>query len=214
MLRAAAIAGDCVHNLRAALDYIVTELVRIAKADLLRQHQFPIFDDQGKFARTVGPDIRHLNARGPLVGITLGFDTIEQLQPYKRGNSAREDPLFLLHSLSNADKHRQILDWQLLVAKATGSVDFGVPVLKQTPGRVLPGLFANREQELLRVRFGGVPPTNYDLTAQVDAHLWFVCAPVKGEKRLLIPHSVLDSLCEHVSMVLDLFEKHVLSDPP
>ena len=36
------------------------------------------------------------------------LETIESVQPYKRGNGGRRNPLFLLSELNNTDKHRVI----------------------------------------------------------------------------------------------------------
>ena len=48
------IVGDIMHNLRSALDYIVTALVNQSRTRLTTSHQFPIYLDSTKFARTVG----------------------------------------------------------------------------------------------------------------------------------------------------------------
>src|SRR4051812_13956001 len=50
----AVITDDYVHNLRSALDYIVTGLVEASGADLHTRHQFPIYESKKLFRKEVG----------------------------------------------------------------------------------------------------------------------------------------------------------------
>ncbi len=45
--------GDLMHNLRCALDYIITALVAASDAELSQRHQFPIFLRAEDFHRKV-----------------------------------------------------------------------------------------------------------------------------------------------------------------
>lgn len=109
--RLASIAGDYIHNLRSALDYIVTALVDITpKLQLTTNHQFPLYDDAGTYATkvwTMGETV----GRGPLRGLKDGLTIFEPFQPYHTQPDPDADPLAQLQRLSNADKHRQILGY-------------------------------------------------------------------------------------------------------
>lgn len=100
-----AIVGDCLHNLRSALDYLVWQLVLSnPPSQPNRRNMFPIcgtpkdFESQVKGKRLAGV---HREA----------IKIIESLQPYNNP----DHPLALLDSLYNADKHRD-LNYTLSVA--------------------------------------------------------------------------------------------------
>lgn len=95
------IAGDCVHNLRSALDNLVYALaIRDSgndpppSADRL---QFPIADDNGAFVKQ-GFRI------APLSDATQA--RIERAQPYNRPHQELPPLLSLLRDFNNLDKHR------------------------------------------------------------------------------------------------------------
>jgi hypothetical protein len=96
------IVGDCLHNLRCALDNLVLELA-IARnggpvsSKVESDSGFPVQvqQDTGKLDNMLGDIDEHAKA------------VIEGLQPYKRGNRlAKTDPLWWLNKLNNMDKHR------------------------------------------------------------------------------------------------------------
>src|SRR5207245_7717261 len=92
--------GDCIHNARSALDNLVCALIR--RHDLFhrcKSRAFPICDTDDKYAKR--------KAQGDLDGVpALAITFIDNLQPHIRGNTAHQDPLWLLNELSNQDKHR------------------------------------------------------------------------------------------------------------
>ena len=97
------IIGDCLHNLRSALDNLVYDLVIAYHGDLpppqfVEYSEFPIF----------GPKAMSSSARQKRIG---GIDPnaqalIEGLQPHNQGDEYASDLLWKLHQLSNMDKHR------------------------------------------------------------------------------------------------------------
>ena len=97
--------GECVHNLRSALDNLAFALSRLRR-DPPRNPgaiAFPIYCDKRQFKEH---GIRKLNQM-PDAAKTL----IERLQPFQRNRSDVEgtpetDALVLLQWLNNADKHR------------------------------------------------------------------------------------------------------------
>lgn len=97
--------GECVHNLRSALDNLAFALARLRRdpPDKPQRIAFPIFQDRAQFEKVGRGNIDQL----PDQAVSL----IERLQPFQRDGSAafgtpERDALVLLQWLSNADKHR------------------------------------------------------------------------------------------------------------
>lgn len=97
--------GECVHNLRSALDNLAFALARVSRDPPEKPSRvaFPIYQDRAKFEKDGRKDIDQL----PKAAAEL----IEKLQPFQRDGSQEfgtpeSDALVLLQSLSNADKHR------------------------------------------------------------------------------------------------------------
>jgi len=95
------LVGDCVGNLRAALDHAICDIVMLGGESCDRT-QFPIVDVQ----KVSG------GAPKPLyVGAKVADEllvAIEQLQPFQDGAKAEAHPLAIVRDLSNADKHRTL----------------------------------------------------------------------------------------------------------
>ena len=90
------LAGEAVHNLRAALDHFV---YAAAKGRERGKTQFPIYTDPCEF-QVLSPRF----VRGVPEAVRA---RIEGAQPYRRSPSdPTEDALALLRTLSNRDKHR------------------------------------------------------------------------------------------------------------
>lgn len=104
LIRWSLCAGDCVHNLRSALDHLVYliaihETKRDPPADE-RRLQFPITDCPSAFA---DQERRRLNSLSPHVRAA-----IQGLQPYHRTHQELPPLLAVLRELDDADKHRLI----------------------------------------------------------------------------------------------------------
>jgi hypothetical protein len=94
------IVGDCVQNLRAALDHLVCQLVYDKGEEPTWRHAFPLFTE---------PVTRRTwkNRTAKLDPQAVAF--IERYQPYHHPDGARSHLLFALRELSNEDKHRLLL---------------------------------------------------------------------------------------------------------
>jgi hypothetical protein len=96
--------SDAIHNMRAAMDYLVYQLAKLDSGQFQTGTQFPIED--AKIATTpsgnnVGFDIRK---KKMLKGLSSDhIDRIEQLQPYNGVDWTRN-----LRDISNPDKHRDL----------------------------------------------------------------------------------------------------------
>ena len=105
--------GEIAHDLRSALDGLVYQLgvLNGATEERLTRTQFPIFL-KGRPAGCRGRCRRampHFDCHGrEMIGPLRPEHQrrIERLQPFKRENLGRKSPLYLLHELNNADKHR------------------------------------------------------------------------------------------------------------
>jgi hypothetical protein len=98
------IIGDCLHNLRSALDNLAYELaVRHHGTSPLperfdRRSEFPIFGDREWKAHERRNKIGCIHPKAHAI--------IKRLQPYNNGDEFASHPLWQLHELSNMDKHR------------------------------------------------------------------------------------------------------------
>jgi hypothetical protein len=110
------IAGDYVHNLRSALDYVVTALVQASNAQLRESHQFPIFTSRVAYSKAAGTASK-AKSGGPLRDIKHGLGLIERFQPYHQKPNPHSHPLAHINRLSNTDKHRQTLMLMALPAE-------------------------------------------------------------------------------------------------
>lgn len=96
-LELAAIVGDAIHNLRAALDLLICELVRGEGEAVMDTTGFPVAKSAEAFK---SGHLRKVKG-APKEAI----DLIKRAKPYKGGN----EPLWRLHRLDIADKHRILI---------------------------------------------------------------------------------------------------------
>jgi hypothetical protein len=96
-----AMVGDCVHNLRSCLDHLAWQLVLLAGNDPTISTEFPVFKDSGLFKKKAGPKMDGMSS--------TAMRLIEDVQPFNtRQPEAEIDDLWLIHELSNIDKHRRL----------------------------------------------------------------------------------------------------------
>jgi len=157
--------GDCLHNMRSALDNLVYDLAIAHRGSPLsksiaRNSQFPIFKDCGDFMRTGMDQIRGIHPDAKAV--------IKGLQPYHRGDKFAYHRLWMLRELSNADKHR-LLHPTLLQPAAMGYFPDEVDVsdITWTLGPVDNGA------EIARYPFSGEPGTEMDVKARFTFRVGF-----------------------------------------
>lgn len=99
------ILGDCVHNLRSALDHAVQEVAAAFTGQDpppdYGQLQFPILTEADYWtakSRRYQIDTNHLPS--------AAIDIIEAAQPYHRGDKTW--PFLVVQNFDNADKHRKL----------------------------------------------------------------------------------------------------------
>jgi hypothetical protein len=109
--------GDAVHNLRAALDLLACDLVRLNEGDTTKVY-WPFSETASGFEMAITK--RHVDRASPDV-----VDIVRSLQSYKGGN----DALWGIHDLDITDKHKLLIP----VATMAGITDVR---LMQGPGVV------------------------------------------------------------------------------
>lgn len=96
-----AITGDFLHNCRSALDHLVF-------AAWVAHSGQPNSRQLRSLGFPVAADLRDFNPGEVIGGVSpRAFTVVEGMQPYRAENPTRE-PLYLLHRLSNIDKHRKV----------------------------------------------------------------------------------------------------------
>lgn len=95
------LAGDVLHNFRSCLDHIVWQLALLTTDTPYKRTAFPIFlSDNDTSKRQINDVLQNVPDEARMV--------IESLQPYKWQGIIKPSAhgLWLLHQLSNADKHQ------------------------------------------------------------------------------------------------------------
>ena len=95
----ALILGDVIHNLRAALDHMIWELVSRCNGTPTGELYFPVCETRAKLKKAIN------NGQIKVLGADIADLILNYIKPYKRGNNL----LFALHSLDIIDKHRLLI---------------------------------------------------------------------------------------------------------
>lgn len=110
------IVGDVHQTVHSSLDYLICELIRTGKEEPTTSSQFPIADSRAVFDEEIG--------RKRLRGVPFeAVAVIEGLQPYYAGENAPKSPLFVLKTLTNIHKHRNLLLTALGASKAPADAE-------------------------------------------------------------------------------------------
>jgi hypothetical protein len=156
--------GETLHNMRSALDNLAFALssayTNPLPEEFANNSEFPIFGDEDRQgnsgvgeARFKAVDRKGDPARGSGLAKIQGWHPdaktiVEGLQPYKRGDDYRSDPLWVLHELDRINKHRllhtcaavptgtrwDVMNFVNVRQMGPGIVEiFGVPIETDTP---------------------------------------------------------------------------------
>lgn len=117
--------GDCVHNMRSALDYIAWELAGADPGDM--ETMFPIYDTKPGFDKLGRRRIKRL----PDKAKTL----VEWLQPFDTGHGGSQLALAAINKIDAADKHKLLS----LTLATTEEVTCDWGVAGRMPGRLKRG---------------------------------------------------------------------------
>jgi hypothetical protein len=112
-----AIVGDCIHNLRSALDHLAVALVKDGGGTPGDYTAFPIGSDRTHFETSAIKRLDGASARS--------IEIVRSINPYRGGN----DAIWRLHRLDIADKHSTLVP----VAAAQNMWGFQLDI--REPGR-------------------------------------------------------------------------------
>lgn len=101
-IRLSVVVGDCIFNMRCALDHLVCGLIRTKDpTSRCSRVRFPIYKTQADCDNNCATDLKNVPEDA--------VRAIKQLQPYRRpADVIAIDPLVILNTLSNRDKHRAV----------------------------------------------------------------------------------------------------------
>jgi hypothetical protein len=203
--------GDVMHNLRCALDYIVTALVGASNAALTNSHQFPVFSTKVGYENRVGNNLVAIpgikGRQGPLHGVTIGLQDIWDVQPFHRKKDPRGDPLYVVHRFSNADKHRIIADNLPFLQESVLQISPSEGIVEEVRNQVAPRWEVQAEHEVGRIRYAAPFPSNVYLQGHVTVEVYFGTPAFAQEPRgIVIPLGYVDATCDYVAKVVERFK--------
>ena len=174
--------GDCLHNMRSALDNLVYDLAIAHRGfplskSIAKGSQFPIFKDRDQFMGKGMNQIRGIHPDAKAI--------IESLQPYHRGEKFAFHRLWMLRELSNADKHR-LLHPTLLQPSAMAyfADELDVFDITWTLGPVENGA------EIARYPYSGEVGAEMDVKANFTFRIGFR----QGSPLPILPDSILNTI--------------------
>jgi len=94
------IAGDALHNLRTALDFVANDIEFSHTGKRTKHTKFPVGNTRDELVVAINGGFKH---KAPERIINFIVDVI---QPYERGDG---DPIWALHTLDIEDKHRLLI---------------------------------------------------------------------------------------------------------
>jgi hypothetical protein len=127
--RLAFLLGDCLQNVRSALDYLVWELVLAANNQPTKDNAFPICITPEGFTKA----LKGRRLEGMAAAAT---DLVAWFQPHRSGGKQEAEgmPLAVLDYLVNVNKHRRVLLTVIrtfpgneLLRFKDGDVEWGLP---------------------------------------------------------------------------------------
>jgi hypothetical protein len=192
--------GDCVHNLRSALDHLAFQLMLAnpklkwpIPRKLVKSSAFPITLSSTKFR----------GAQHRLAGVSATAKAIiECLQPYHRRKYPGTRTLWELEELWNGDKHRLLpliySSFELRDLRVQGNVPFALTGMKPGSGRLKKGAV------IARWKYVAAPgpmkmQVECDLVADVDFGKGrLVPYPVRGQPAIKTLFGALKFIAEEV----------------
>jgi hypothetical protein len=187
--------GECIHDLRTALDHLAYALPRSFLADPKWEDssQFPICDTRTKFKR----QLSRMEGMHP--------DTVRALdaaQPYFGRDQPEGQGLWYLRKFSNLDKHR--LSPVVVHALVRGT--FEDPVVPTGTAHIqLTGAEPEHGATVAYIHFSDPAPKDFDLTIHLDSGV-FVRLPDYPPVGLT---TVLEQIYDTILSVISTLEPHL-----
>jgi hypothetical protein len=200
-VRLALIAGDCLNNVRMALDHLIWQLVLREDQEPSNTHQFPICKTAKQFRNEVKLPAQKGAKGGPLRGIPVDGDAwalIEGAQPFHSADPEYH-PLCYLPSLTNIDKHRTLLVQQLLpnwlaVRRQLG-LRFDAEIIEEQV--FMPSLSSEHPTEIARFRFATEAPPKMQMEGNFSVH------PTFGDSETQVGVGKFSETLQYVNTLLE-----------
>lgn len=202
-MRFALIAGDCLNNLRVALDHLVWQLVLREDQNPTYTHHFPACETWEKFRDEVKSPPTKRVYKCPLRGIPVDGDAwtiIEKAQPFKRPKP-QDDVLFLLARMNNFDKHKTLLVQRTLPDLSTIAkcVRWNRNFQLIDQETILSFISPTREQPTKILRYRFAPEGNPGMYVKGEFYVY----PTLGDGETQWSVDMLKAGCERVQKILD-----------
>jgi hypothetical protein len=101
------IVGDCLQNMRSALDHLACQLVLKGSGSVKNSTAFPIFIDD-PFASDAETWLRDRFRRNTDGMAREAITVVKELQPYNADDDADSHALWILNELARFDRHREL----------------------------------------------------------------------------------------------------------
>ncbi len=193
------VIGDAIHNLRTALDYAATAVVRKAKGNTAFV-TFPFHEDRDQFKNAPPTGLKQLKLALPKSDVTKFF--LDDIKPYKGGNTE----LWMLTKIDKIDKHNFILP-----VISIGNIFQGMMIV-DGPGAQGIRLNARASNDASRpfafVRVDGSNGLPAYSAAEITANITFPIGEFFSGAEVI---STLEKLTTIVTKTLKDFEKFVVS---
>ncbi len=183
--------GDVVSNLRSSLDYLVWELVLANNSTPTTANAFPICDTVNSF----GSELQ----KGRLSGVKPAVvSLVESMQPYHSGDKSHETFFWVLHHLSNVNKHRRVLG--ISVKSVIPPLDMEIETSPEgmTFARINPPISLKPNTRLGPYRFVG---SHVEVDHNLMGYIAFQETLIEGWE----PWSLLDRMRDYVRQELMKF---------
>lgn len=126
-----AVIGDCIHNLRSALDLMAIELTEVGLRQkskkmsraIMDEAGFPICASKSVFEERGRAKVKHW----PSVAQTL----LEELEPWKDGSHPWSLTVWQIHQLDILDKHKLLIPVGTVFTNDSFSVGYPEPVIRE-----------------------------------------------------------------------------------
>ena len=201
-MRLVLLAGDCLHNLRGALDHLVWQLIIREEQKLLRTHHFPLCETEQQFLNDVeSPQTPEAVDQCPLQGLPVGgkvWTIIKEAQPFRRPDP-QKSALFFLLRMNNVDKHRTLLIQQGVPDEKTIT-----ECVRWSPNFKLVGkkwIFTKPSQK------GPTQIMRWHFSPKGDARMYvdgaFHVFPTLGDGITQMPFDIIGAACREVKNILE-----------
>jgi hypothetical protein len=195
------IAGDCIHNLRSALDHLIygvaLSLAKVSPPPDYRRLQFPIADSPEEFAGQ--------KWRIESLGETVGAN-IKGVQPYNRRHPLLPPLLSIIRDFDDCDKHRLL---NIAISRQqSGEAKIDCPI-----GHIVQTVIANPNDIIngAEIMAFTIDPPLPDVKYQYETSLTIGFCHASGPTGVQVTsiRTLLPLLCKEVRTVVEIVGRNI-----